>query len=394
MPAPIHLDTEQRRRRLGRRHHLLHPATNVDRVATDLVGLHSSDPAAVHLAARARVRGFATEMLEHALYESRTLVRMLGMRRTMFVIDRGGAAVMDAACTQALVAGERKRLVGLIEDQGVATDGRKWLTGVMRRTLRALDTHGEATATELTRDVPELRVKLRMGEGKRWAATVGMSTRVLFLLATEGRIVRGRPKGGWTSSQYRWATTESWLGTALSTETTPARAELARRWLAVFGPGTLRDLSWWTGWSQAVTRNTLRELGAVEVAIDDGMGFVLPDDVGKQRRATTPWVALLPGLDPTVMGWKERDWYLEPAHTAALFDRSGNAGPTVWADGRIIGGWAQRTDGTVVTELLTPVDPSVRRAVEAEAGALEDWLGDVRVIPRFRTPLERRLTDA
>ena len=106
---------------------------------------------------------------------------------------------------------------------------------------------------------------------------------------------------------------------------------------------------------------------------------------------TTPWVALLPGLDPTVMGWKERDWYLEPAHATVLFDRNGNAGPTVWAGGRVVGGWAQRADGTVVIELLVPVDRSVRRAVEAEAGAVQDWLGATRVIPRFRTPLERRL---
>ena len=390
MSTPVAIDTEQRRLRLARRHHLLRPATTVERVATDLVGIHSSDPATVHLAARARVRRFETETLEHALYEDRTVVRMLGMRRTMFVIDRDGAAVMDAACTQALVAGERKRLVGLIEAQGVATDGRRWLARVMRRTLGALDARGEATASELSKDVPELRVKLSMGEGKKWAGTVGMSTRVLFLLATEGAIVRGRPNGGWTSSQYRWAKTEHWLGASLTMATPPARVELARRWLAAYGPGTLRDLCWWTGWSQRVTRHTLGELGACEVTLDEGAGYVLPDDVGRLR-VTTPWVALLPGLDPTVMGWKDRDWYLDPRYAARLFDGNGNAGPTVWSNGRVIGGWAQRADGTVATELLEPVDRSVQRSVDHQAAALTEWLGKTLVIPRFRTPLERSL---
>ena len=54
-----------------------------------------------------------------------------------------------------------------------------------------------------------------------------------------------------------------------------------------------------------------------------------------------PWVALLPGLDSTVMGWKERAWFLG-GHQHALFDVNGNAGPTVWCNGRIVGGWAHR----------------------------------------------------
>ena len=116
----IRISTAQRRARLGRRHHLATRAPTVEEVATDLVGIHSSDPATVFLAARARVRGFTPAALERALYDDRTLLRMLGMRRTMFVVDHEQGAVMDAACTRALVAGERRRLIGLLEDQGVA----------------------------------------------------------------------------------------------------------------------------------------------------------------------------------------------------------------------------------------------------------------------------------
>jgi hypothetical protein len=91
------------------------------------------------------------------------------------------------------------------------------------------------------------------------------------------------------------------------------------------------------------------------------------------------------------MGWKERSWYLG-AHRAALFDRSGHIGPTIWCDGRIVGGWAQsRTDGEVVVRLLEDVGSEAGRAVAEEAARLRAWLGDVRVTPRFRTPLEREL---
>ena len=101
-------------------------------------------------------------------------------------------------------------------------------------------------------------------------------------------------------------------------------------------------------------------------------------------------MALLPALDPTVMGWKERTWYLGD-HQAQLFDRNGNAGPTVWLDGRIVGGWAQRPDGSVAVELLEGLPPEARERVSAEAERTRAWLDGTVVTPRFRTPLERRL---
>jgi hypothetical protein len=91
------------------------------------------------------------------------------------------------------------------------------------------------------------------------------------------------------------------------------------------------------------------------------------------------------------MGWTERGWYLG-GHRAALFDRSGNIGPSVWWDGRIVGGWAQRPDGEVVSRLLDDVGAQAASAVEAAAARLSVWLGETRVRPRFRTPLERVLT--
>ena len=120
-----------------------------------------------------------------------------------------------------------------------------------------------------------------------------------------------------------------------------------------------------------------------------GTGLVLPDDL-ELTPEPEPWAALLPALDPTVMGWADRGWYLGE-HAPALFDRSGNAGPTVWWEGRVVGGWGQRPDGEVVVRLLEDVGADAAAAVEAETARLQEWLGGVRVTPRFRTPLEREL---
>ena len=388
--AVIKVSAEQRRARLAIRHRLAQPADDVVSAAAEMVGLHASDPATVYLSAWARVSGFDAGDLEAALYDDRTLLRMLGMRRTMFVVPPDLAAVMQAACTNALLPPQRRRLARMLGEQGISPDPEAWLDDVETRVLASLAVRGEATATELTEDVPELATKLMFGAGKQWGGTVGVSTRVLFLLATAGLILRGRPRGTWLSSQYRWALTSEWVGAPLpDLDRAPAQADLLARWLRTFGPGTLTDLKWWTGWTVRDTKAALETVGAVGVDLETGTGWVLPDDL-EGEAVPDGWVALLPALDPTVMGWKERDWYLGN-HQAALFDRNGNAGPTVWCNGRIVGGWTQRRDGEVVVEVLEDVGAEALGRLEEEAERLQVWLGEVRITPRFRTPLDKRL---
>jgi hypothetical protein len=90
------------------------------------------------------------------------------------------------------------------------------------------------------------------------------------------------------------------------------------------------------------------------------------------------------------MAWADRDFYLG-AHRAALFDQNGNAGPAIWLDGRIVGGWAQRATGEVVTRLFEDVGKERAMTIAEEAAAVERWLGSSRVIPRFRTQTEQKL---
>ena len=386
-----HIDGVERRARLGVRHSLAARSRGPTSLAGRLVGLHSSDPATVYLAARSRLVDFQVADLEWALYEQRTLVRMPGMRRTMFVVPLDLAGVMNAACMRVFAPRERKRTVAMIESQGIAADGQAWLDRVANKTIAVLAELGEATGSELAARVPELKLKLVFGEGRKWGGTVGLSTRVLFLLAAQARIVRGRPAGTWISSQYRWARMRDWVEGGLDVaDPATAKPELIRRWLRAFGPGTMADLKWWTGWNLGDTRRVLSDIDAVEVQLDDGTGFVLADDL-EMAPAPDDWVALLPGLDPTVMGWKERGWFLG-GHETALFDKNGNAGPTVWHNGRVVGGWGQLADGRIVYELLEKLGSRIERKIEAEAEALGTWLGDMRITPRFRTPVEKRLT--
>jgi hypothetical protein len=387
------ISDRERRARLALRHHLAPSAkaTDVVALAEQMVGLHSTDPATVVIAAAARLKRPTIDVVERALYDDRTLVRTLCMRRTLFVVPVDLVPIVQAAVTEALVASERKRTVRMIEDAGIARDGARWLRQAEAETIAAIEERGEVTGAELSKLVPRLRKQIPYGEGKTWAGKMGMTTRVLFLLACEQRVVRGRPQGSWTSTRYRWAPMTSWLpGGIPALKPDEARAELARRWLATFGPGTIADLKWWTGWTLGQTRKAVGELDTVEVELDHGdTGIVLAGD-DPPVRSPKPWAALLPSLDPTTMGWAERAWYLGP-HKAALFDRAGNAGPTVWWDGRIVGGWTQRTDGEIVWRALEDIGRDGRLSVERQVERLQSWLAGSVVLPRFPTPLFQEL---
>ncbi|MEV6331317.1 winged helix DNA-binding domain-containing protein [Streptomyces sp. NPDC051909] len=404
------IGAEERRTRLAVRHRLAGAARagTAEEVAGSLVALHATDPATVFLAVGARLAAGhgggpdPVAEVERALYGERTLTRMHGMRHTVFVVPSSLAAVVHSSTADAASVRERTTLVKHLA-AGSAYDA-AWLAETERQVLAELAARGEATGTELGAAVPRLRAQYVYGVGTNQEGPQSVASRVLRVLGMEGRIVRGRPQGGWTSSRFRWAPAPPYAEIAPG----EAQTELVRHWLAAYGPATEADLKWWTGWKVTDVRRALTALGAERVALDEGAGtgtgtgFVLPGDLGPVTPPDEPWAALLPALDPTAMGWQSRDWYLDPAHRAALFDRSGNIGPTVWWNGRIVGGWAQRADGEIVWRLLTDADTNTNtdlgkdavRAVEAEAARLAAWVGEVRITPRFRTPLERELASA
>jgi Winged helix DNA-binding domain len=391
----------ERRARLGQRHRLAAAARADDpfEVARSLVALHATDPSSVFLAAWARMAEGDVVAVERALYERRVLLRILGMRRTVFVTPRDTAPVVHAACTQIIAARERRKLISWLAEAGIADDSGAWLRDVEEAALRALAARGEATAAELAADDPRLRAQIVLSRGKPYEGRQSVCSRVLFLLAADGRVVRGRPVGSWTSSQYRWSTLETWCPDGVTEwRAEDAEAELARRWLTAFGPATAEDLRWWAGWSVAQVKRAFARIRPVEVDLGGAVGVVLPDDL-EPVPAAEPWAALLPALDPTPMGWSRREWFLGE-HGAALFDRNGNVGPTVWWDGRIIGGWAHRTvkgqgeaGGEIVWRLLEDVGTDATAAVEAAADRLAARLGPVRITPRARgaTLLEQQL---
>lgn len=350
-------------------------------VARSVVALHSSDPATVHLSVVARQHERSLVPLETALYEDRTLVRHHAMRRTIWVMPIDTAVDAHAASTQKIAARERARTM----------KGFGWDPEFMDRSIEELvdliTRHGPLTTREIGELRPDLTERVTVAAGTRNPASIPAHTRLLLHAGFEARIVRGRPSGSWISSEYAWNETVAWLGRPLiDGDARGASASIVRRWLAAFGPGTETDIRWWTGWTATQVRLALEDVGAVEVDLDGGStGYALESDIDETEEAE-PWVALLPGLDPTTMGWKERGWYLDGATAARVVDRNGNIGPTIWVDGEVVGGWVQRPDGTIARELNRPISREHRRMLETETERLTEVLGDTRFRTRFPAP--------
>ena len=353
-----------------------------------MVCLHGTDPSTIYLSAWARVQGMTVADLDRALYEERSLIKHLAMRRTLFVFPRETMGAAQAGASDRVADTERRRLIADVERASLHADGESWLSEASKQVVAALADGKQATSSELRDDIPLLEGSIAYGEGKSWGGQVSVGPRVLTTMSAAGEVVRASNDGAWNTSRPRWSSMDCWLGAPIERPTAAeGTATLVERWLRAFGPGTVADIKWWLGSTVTTVRTALAHLRAAEVDLDGKVGYVLPGDL-EDRDAIEPWAALLPPLDPTTMGWYERAWYLGP-YKELLFDTTGNAGPTVWWDGRIVGGWRQSETGEVVLQMLEDVGSDGVRTIELEATRLTEWFAGTRVLPRFPSPLAK-----
>ena len=309
------IDVAERRARLAVRHRHVAAARTDDVVAIcdGLVALHSTDPVSVYLSAAARMVTPDLAALDAALYADRTLLRHHAMRRTLWVLGHAAARAAHHSATVNLATVQQRQLLKMLAAAGVA-DPAGWAADAGARIVDLLAARGPLTAREVGATLPHVARQIPVGTG-RFTTVISAHSRVLLVLGFEGRVVRARPAGSWINSQYRYAATTTWFPDGFDVDGADPRAaaaELARRWLWTFGPGTRADLQWWAGWTVATTKRALADVGAVAVELDEGVGYLLPDDVDPVGPAP-PSAVLLPGLDPSTMGWKRRAFHLDPS---------------------------------------------------------------------------------
>ncbi len=383
-----HVSDEERRARLARRQAIAPPyrARDAEAATRSVTVLHATEPATVYLSLAARVDGIVPADVDDALYDARTLVKQLAMRRTLFVFPRDLLPAAWGSASARVAETERRKIAKDLTLAGATRDGDAWLHEQRVAVTELLAGTEGLGAQEIRAAIPALDVRIDAAPGSKWGQPLPIGPRVLTWLGARAELVRGVNGGHWRTSRPRWRTMTDWLGEAPEPhEATAGYAELVGRWLRSFGPGTETDIAWWLGSTKTAVRRALADLAAVPVSLDGGAtGWLLPDDV-EPEPPIEPWAALLPVLDPTTMGWKGRDFYLDPALRPYLFDTAGNGGTTTWLDGRIVGCWVQDDDARV--RLITHIDVPApgRRLLEAEAERLTAWLDGVQISSVYKS---------
>lgn len=381
-----------------------HP-DDVVQVTRDIVALHATGAAGPYLSLWARVPGFRREMLEDALYETRTLVKVLCMRVTLHAVPSDEMAYFFQALFPYVErrTPPRFRGSGLLFQAGLCEEkaADALLEDLHDRVLAVLAERGPSTTQEIADQVPELQVKIQHDVGKPYEGEFSIGTRLLSGMCAQGLLVRTRVRGTWRSALYEYAPLARWLPDADLESVAPeqARVWLVRRYLAAFGPALADDIQWWTGFTKTDTKKALAALKSevIQVAIE-GLGteyLMLGEDVGRLRSFVTletPYAFFLPELDPYIMGYRDRRRFLAEEHRAKLFDRAGNAVPTVWLNGRVAGAWGQREDGSLVYRLFEPASQEEQQVLANEAQRLEEFLAGEVLPPRYRTAFTRALT--
>jgi hypothetical protein len=174
----------------------------------------------------------------------------------------------------------------------------------------------------------------------------------------------------------RFTRASRWLGTWRDEDKDEALAMLVERYLAVYGPATLRELlRWWGVAETSVMKPILAALGdeVAEVDIAGTRAFVRSTDID-QMNATRPGkddVQLVGGFDPYIVGAGLREQLIPAAHLKRVSRTAGWISPVVLVDGIVGGVWDATRSGTtlaVTVELFARPNAKQRRAI---AGAAE-----------------------
>lgn len=351
------------------RHHLLR-RTNYDlvQVATDLCGLHAQLSSAPGVSLWARMQHVAPDEVDQALYRDRSLVKVWVMRGTLHVIPTAELPLYHQAV-------QRGRIDGLVQ----WLDGLDHIQADERRQAhqRILDALADRphTRKEIYGLVPELA-------GLPYASW-GADVRELCY---QGLVLHAEPVG----AEIRFARLDQWLPGLYLNGLDPMRArkQLARKYFATYGPATVQDFAYWTGYGVAWARTTLEslidDLAEVEIEGQKGCFYLRREDLPLLNEVSGEElpVRLLPKFDPILMGHKDKSRFLSREHQPRVFTAAGHIQATVWVGGRVAGVWRYDQVGrklVVTVQPFAPFSASTWDAIEEEIQSFGRFMGTDRV---------------
>lgn len=297
---------------------------DIVQITRDIGGLHATSTTTPYLSLLARTNSFVQENLKEELYHKKSLAKVTYVRKTMFILPADMLPTAFAAVqrnAEILTEQHLKYLQMTQEDYERSA----------KKILDILKNQGK-TLTELKAElgaVPNLMYIVRM-------------------MGFQGLLIRGAPKSGWKSSLHTYYPFKEYYPDMDKNvvKEKEALCFVIKQYITNFGPVTENDITWWTGFPKSRVRELLKEiqneLNTIKISGLEGQFFILSSQAGiikHIQNQKTKAVNIVPRLDPYLMGYKNRERYLDQEFFSYVFDRSGNATTSILHEGKVIGIW-------------------------------------------------------
>ena len=184
-------------------------------------------------------------------------------------------------------------------------------------------------------------------------------------------LLRVPPSGTWERRRADvYALAEDRIPTGAEPPAEGALAHLVRRYLAGFGPASLRDVASFAGVPVTLLKPIVKEMN-LRTFRDEAGGELLDVPDGPLPDPATPApVRFLPTWDATLLVHARRTLVLPERHRPLIFHtKMPPSYPTFLVDGQVAGTW-KYADGSVAIEPFEPLPKGAAKEVEAEASRL------------------------
>jgi hypothetical protein len=308
------------------KHHLTQNSKidDIIQITNDLCGLHSTELSTSYLSLFERTKNFKKEDLEKELYVKKTIGRIRGMRKTLFLQTREMIPIVHVATFKL----SEKNFEKYMEFHKVSLSEYK---KVSKEILNILEGN-ELSASEIRK---ELDSNLNIPA-------------VIQIMCNYGLLIRGRPIKNWKDRRNKYVRFKDYFPNIdLSIKNAMNAIQiLVEKYLRTYGPVTMNDLSWWSGLTKTEIKKALNPLESylseIQISTIQGKFIIFKSDI--ERLQDSPYsdtrsLSFLPKLDPYPMGYKEREKYINSKNYNMIFDRSGNVTSTIFLDGIAIGVW-------------------------------------------------------
>ncbi|MFX0083954.1 MAG: winged helix DNA-binding domain-containing protein [Candidatus Hodarchaeota archaeon] len=364
------------------KHHLTKNSKidDIIQITEHICGLHSTDLKTSYLSLFARTKVFKKIDLERELYKNKTLGRIRGMRRTLFIQTKNMIPIIHAA-TFGIIENSFEKYM---EVRGVSM---KEYQEILPQILEILKSE-ELSASEIR---TKLNSKLDVPA-------------IIQVMCDYGLLIRGKPIKNWKDRRNRYALFKEYFPDIDLSKINEKEAiqNLVEKYIKAYGPVSETDISWWTGINKTKIRESLKtieyQLKKIQISELQGELILHDDDVKYLERVENSeetTLTLLPELDPYPMGYKERDRYISNNYYNKVFDKSGNITSTVLLDGVVIGVWdtEYQTEPVVKLFLFQPIEEELRNELYNKAQKVGKFFFDEEVLIKeckSMTPLTER----